>query len=94
MNNSFNDIDIQRSESELTPICPNCGDKFAAIIGSEIVISPRCNKQFQLISVERMERGISHARINMDEVPTKKEREYWIGFTGGIRWTKQQERFE
>ena len=91
MINQSNDNNIQRVESELTPICPNCGDKLVAKIGTAIIVSPKCNKEFQLISVERMERGISHARINMDEVPTKQERQYWIGFTGGIRWTRQQE---
>ena len=91
---SFNDNNVDRLESGLAPICPNCGDSLVAIIGTEIVISPRCNKEFQLISVERMKRGISKSRINRETTPYKSHAEYLCGFIGGIKWTKQQERYQ
>ena len=52
MNSSFNDFKIDRSKYELPPICPNCGDKLVAKIGTAIIISPNCNIEFQLISLE------------------------------------------
>lgn len=46
---------------------------------------------FQLIQTNRIERGLSSARKNMQNVDNTPEREYWIGFVGGIRWSLQKE---
>ena len=74
------------------PLCPSCNGYLASKIGGLELSCTSCNMDFQLIQTNRIDRGLSNARRNMDNVSTKTEREYWVGFVGGIRWSLQKER--
>ncbi len=50
---SFNDNNIDRSKTELTPVCAICGDLLEANISNTNAISPKCNNEFQLILIDK-----------------------------------------
>lgn len=77
--------------NHLEPLCPNCNGYLASKIGSLEISCTSCDLDYQLIQKNKIERGLSSARKNMQIAKDADLKEYWCGFIGGIRWSLQKE---
>ena len=84
-------LSFDEGRGRLTALSSCCGNILLSKIGTEILVCSKCDTEYQLIPMNKIEKGLSNCRINMEKVKTKTEKEYWCGFIGGIRWSLQKE---
>lgn len=77
--------------NHLEPSCIDCNGYLASKIGGEELSCTVCNLDYKVIQTNRIERGLSSARKNMQTLYDEDEKQYWCGFIGGIRWSLQKE---
>jgi hypothetical protein len=73
----------------LEPRSPCCFELLIAKIGSRKYVCEKCQNEFLIIEEWRIESELNRIRQNMQKAKLQSEKQYWIGFIGGMRYSKQ-----
>jgi hypothetical protein len=73
----------------LEPRSSCCLDLLCTKIGSNLIVCKKCDNEYYVISDLKLNTSLENIRYNMRKAKSKDQKQYWCGFIGGMRYTRQ-----
>ena len=73
----------------LEPLSKCCNDLLATKIGTNFLVCKKCEDEFFVIQEWKIQSELSSIVHKMKNTQDRFQQNYWIGFIGGMRYTRQ-----